>query len=83
MTRIQKLALAGAAVLSLGMGMTEGILREWLVADGASVQEGTAIYSLESEKAIEEVASPSAGVLRIKADIGETYLVGELIGTIE
>jgi pyruvate/2-oxoglutarate dehydrogenase complex dihydrolipoamide acyltransferase (E2) component len=67
----------------LSMGMTEGILKEWLVEDGSTVQEGMAIYSLESDKAIEEVQSPGAGVLRIAGKIGETYPVGELIGTIE
>ncbi len=67
----------------LSMGMTEGVLREWLVEDGAAVQEGMAIYSLESDKAVEEVQSPGAGVLRIVGRVGETYPVGELIGTIE
>jgi pyruvate/2-oxoglutarate dehydrogenase complex dihydrolipoamide acyltransferase (E2) component len=67
----------------LSMGMTEGILYEWLVADGAAVQEGTQIYSIESDKSIQEVEAPASGVLRIVAKIGETYPVGELIGTIE
>jgi pyruvate/2-oxoglutarate dehydrogenase complex dihydrolipoamide acyltransferase (E2) component len=67
----------------LSMGMTEGVLREWLVEDGAAVQEGMAIYSLESDKAVEEVQSPGAGVLRIRGKVGETYPVGELIGIIE
>ena len=67
----------------LSMGMTEGVLSEWLVQDGATVQEGTAIYALESDKAVEEVKSPSAGMLRITGEVGKTYPVGELIATVE
>jgi pyruvate/2-oxoglutarate dehydrogenase complex dihydrolipoamide acyltransferase (E2) component len=67
----------------LSMGMTEATLREWLAQDGATVQEGMPIYSLESDKAIQEIESPVAGVLRIRGTPGETYPVGELIGTIE
>jgi pyruvate/2-oxoglutarate dehydrogenase complex dihydrolipoamide acyltransferase (E2) component len=54
-----------------------------LSMDGAAVQEGTQIYSIESDKSIQEVEAPASGVLRIVAKIGETYPVGELIGTIE
>jgi pyruvate/2-oxoglutarate dehydrogenase complex dihydrolipoamide acyltransferase (E2) component len=67
----------------LGMGMTQGVLVEWLVEDGATVQEGTVIYSLENDKAVEEVQSPVCGVLRIQGKVGESYPVGELIGTID
>jgi pyruvate/2-oxoglutarate dehydrogenase complex dihydrolipoamide acyltransferase (E2) component len=67
----------------LGMGMTEGILSEWLVADGTAVEEGTAIYSLENDKSVQEVEAPTSGTLRTTGKAGETYPVGELIGTIE
>ena len=79
----RKILTAEIRIPMLSMGMTEGVLREWLVEDGTTVQEGMAIYSLESDKAIEEVQSPGNGVLRIKAKVGETYPVGELIGAIE
>ena len=67
----------------LSMGMTEGVLSSWLVENGAVVQVGTVIYTLESDKAVEEMQSPSAGVLRIAREAGKTYPVGELIATIE
>jgi pyruvate/2-oxoglutarate dehydrogenase complex dihydrolipoamide acyltransferase (E2) component len=65
------------------MAMTEGILSEWLAEDGATIQAGAPIYALESDKSIQEVEAPASGVLRIIAKVGETYPVGELIGTIE
>jgi pyruvate/2-oxoglutarate dehydrogenase complex dihydrolipoamide acyltransferase (E2) component len=68
---------------SLGAGMSEGTLTEWLAADGARVSVGDLIYSLESEKTVQEIEAPGAGVLRRMAPEGEVYPVGELIGRIE
>lgn len=69
-------------VPSLGVGMTEGVLAEWLVADGANVAEGEPIYLLEAEKVETEIESPASGVLRQVGVKGETYQVGELIAEI-
>ena len=63
--------------------MQDGVLSEWLVADGAEVQEGQQIYSLESDKAVTEVESPVAGKLTQIGEIGQTYKVGEVLGEIE
>ena len=67
----------------LGMGMTEGKLIEWLVAEGAAVSEGEVLYSLETDKALNDIEAPASGVLRIVAAPDETYEVGALIGRIE
>jgi len=66
----------------LSMSMTEGVLTEWLVADGDQVSEGTAIYSIETGKTVEEVSAPASGKLIQKAQAGETYAVGTPIGEI-
>lgn len=67
----------------LGFSMSEGAIAEWLVADGAEVQEGQPLYSLESEKSVQEVESPASGRLRIIAQIGEVHAVGAVLGEIE
>jgi pyruvate/2-oxoglutarate dehydrogenase complex dihydrolipoamide acyltransferase (E2) component len=67
----------------LEMAMTEGGLAEWLVADGAQVNEGDPIYVLETSKASQDVVAPASGVLRHKAAAGEIYPVGTDIGEIE
>ena len=67
----------------IGFNMTEGVLAEWLVADGAQVAEGQPIFSLESDKSTNEVESPAAGTLKIIAKPGETYEVGAVLGHIE
>ena len=66
----------------LEMAMTEGVLAEWLVADGAQVKEGDPIYVIETGKAVQEIQAPASGRLMHKAQAGETYLVGTDIGEI-
>lgn len=67
----------------LGFSMNEGILAEWLVADGAEITQGQPLFSLESEKSVQEVESPATGRLKILKPIGETYTVGTVLGEIE
>ena len=66
----------------LEMAMTEGVLAEWLVADGTQVSEGDPIYTLETGKAAQEVVAPVSGKLVQRAQAGETYAVGTDIGEI-
>jgi pyruvate/2-oxoglutarate dehydrogenase complex dihydrolipoamide acyltransferase (E2) component len=67
----------------LGFSMTEGVLAEWLVTDGDQAVEGKPLYSLESEKSVQEIESPASGTLRILQPTGETYAVGTVLGLIE
>ena len=67
----------------IGFSMTEGVLAEWLVADGATVAEGDPLYSIETDKSTNEVEAPASGVVRISGQQGETYEVGAIIGSIE
>jgi pyruvate/2-oxoglutarate dehydrogenase complex dihydrolipoamide acyltransferase (E2) component len=66
----------------LQMSTTEGTLAEWLVEDGAIVEEGQAIYSLETDKSVQDIEAPAAGKLTQKVAAGETYDVGTEIGEI-
>jgi len=67
----------------IGFSMNEGVLTEWLVADGGQAIEGQPLYALESEKSVQEVESPASGTLRVIAQIGETYEVGTVLAVIE
>jgi pyruvate/2-oxoglutarate dehydrogenase complex dihydrolipoamide acyltransferase (E2) component len=67
----------------IGFSMAEGLLAEWLVADGSPVAEGAPLYTLESDKSATEIEAPVSGVLRILKPVGETYPVGTILGTIE
>ncbi len=66
----------------LGFSMDEGVIAEWHVADGGDVKEGEPLYSLESEKAVEEIPAPASGRLKIIAPVGETLKVGTVLGEI-
>ena len=67
----------------LGMTMTEAVLQEWLVADGAQVTVGVPLYTVETDKSTTEVEAQEAGILRQSGVAGETYAVGTLLGTID
>jgi pyruvate/2-oxoglutarate dehydrogenase complex dihydrolipoamide acyltransferase (E2) component len=66
----------------IGFSMEEGTLAEWLLSDGADVKEGQALYSLESEKSIQEIEAPASGKLKILATPGTTYKVGDVLAEI-
>ncbi len=52
----------------LGWTMEEGSVVEWLKKDGDSVKEGEIVFTVESDKAINEIESFDSGILRIPPD---------------
>ncbi|WP_298400705.1 lipoyl domain-containing protein [Sphingobium sp.] len=66
----------------LGFSMNEGMLSEWLVADGGAVTAGEPLFALESDKSTQEVDAPVSGTLKILKQPGETYEVGTVLGEI-
>jgi pyruvate/2-oxoglutarate dehydrogenase complex dihydrolipoamide acyltransferase (E2) component len=70
-------------VPSLGVGMTEATLTEWLVTDGHAVNVGDPIYTLETDKSTQEIEATAAGTLKISAEPGGVMQVGDLLGYIK
>lgn len=66
----------------LGMAMSEGVLTEWLVKDGDSVQEGDEILTIENDKSVQEIESPATGVIKLLGEEGETYPVDTVLAEI-
>ena len=66
-----------------GDSVTEVQIVEWTVDDGASVDEGQVIYSVESDKSVLEIEAPASGTLKILEPAGEIYEVGHLVGRID
>jgi pyruvate/2-oxoglutarate dehydrogenase complex dihydrolipoamide acyltransferase (E2) component len=66
----------------LGFSMEEGTIAEWLIPDGGTVTAGQPLYSLESEKSVQEIEAPVTGTLRILEAAGGTFKVGSVIGEI-
>jgi 2-oxoglutarate dehydrogenase E2 component (dihydrolipoamide succinyltransferase) len=66
------------------MAATEATFLEWLVEDGARVEEEQPLYIVATDKVETEVTSPATGVLRYgSADAEVVYPVGHNLGTIE
>jgi pyruvate/2-oxoglutarate dehydrogenase complex dihydrolipoamide acyltransferase (E2) component len=66
----------------IGFSMNDAVLSQWLIDDGAQVAAGQPLYSIESDKSVQEIESPASGTLRILAAIGETYTVGTVLAEI-
>ena len=67
----------------LGWSMESGVFGEWLKQDGDAVAVGEPVFTIEGEKATEEVESEDAGVLHIRpgvAEPGVELTVGTVIG---
>lgn len=67
----------------LGMSATEVILAEWMFGDGEHVTKGEIIYTAETDKTTVEIEAQASGVIRPTGEEGNTYKVGDLVGTIE
>jgi len=52
----------------LGWSMESGRVVEWLKKDGEAVQAGDMIFSVEGDKAVQEVEALDSGILRILPD---------------
>lgn len=66
----------------LGMGMAEGSIVEWLVAEGAQVSRDQPLVSIETEKVVTELPAPSAGVVHLLAQAGDKVPVETVIAKI-
>jgi len=67
----------------LGWSMEEGAFVAWLKEDGEFVRAGDALFSIEGDKAVQEIESLDSGVLRIASHApkpGEPVRVGDVLG---
>ena len=67
----------------LGWSMEEGKFLEWLKQDGDFIKEGDLLFTLESDKAAQEVEAIDSGFLHISPDgpkPGDTIKVGHVLG---
>jgi len=67
----------------LGWSMEEGAFVAWLKKEGEFVPAGEPLFSIEGDKAVQEIESIDSGVLRIAPDCpkpGGRVRVGDLLG---
>ncbi len=67
----------------VGEGIHEGRVVEWLVSEGAAVNEDEALVKVETDKAVVELPSPRAGVvLKLHVAADAAIEVGDALVTI-
>ena len=66
----------------VGMTMSEGVVAQWYVADGAAVEKGALLYRLETEKVELEVDADASGTVKHVVGENVTLAPGDLIGFI-
>lgn len=70
-------------VPSPGESISEVLLSNWLVEDGAFVEKDQDIAEIDSDKATLSVAADVSGIISLKVMQGETVEVGKVIAIIE
>lgn len=66
-----------------GLTMTVGTVTDWLCEEGAEVSEGEAIFTVETEKAVNDVEAPADGILiKIVANQGAEVPVSGAVAII-
>jgi 2-oxoglutarate dehydrogenase E2 component (dihydrolipoamide succinyltransferase) len=70
-------------VPAVGESISSGIISLWHRQDGDYVRTGDLLFTLDTDKVSTEVASQSAGLLRIKASADQEVKIGEVVGLIE
>lgn len=63
--------------------MESGIIKEWFVTDGDYVKENDTLFSMETDKVVVEVTSPTTGFITIAQDKSDDEIpVGEVVAYI-
>ena len=69
-------------LVKVGMTMTEGMVSEWFIADGAEVKKGEMLYALETEKVNLDVDAEADGTVKHLVEVGVTLAPGDVVGYI-
>ncbi len=68
---------------AVGESITSGVFSVWHKKSGYFVNEGDALFALETDKVSTEIVAEKAGVLETKADEGQEVKIGEIVATID
>ena len=75
--------LRAFAMPKWGIEMTEGVVAEWMVAEGQPFKKGDTLALIETDKITNEVEAEADGMFpRLLAEKGGTYQVGDLIAVL-
>ena len=70
-------------VPSPGESISEVEIAQWLVSDGDYVEKDQTIAEVDSDKATLDLPAEESGIITLKAEEGDTVLVGDIVCTID
>ena len=70
-------------VPSPGESISEVEIAQWLVEDGDYVEKDQTIAEVDSDKATLDLPAQESGIITLKAEEGDTVLVGDIVCTID
>ena len=68
---------------AVGESITSGVVSVWHKKSGDFVNEGEAIFTLETDKVSTEIVAEKAGVLETRVPEGREVKIGEVVATID
>jgi 2-oxoglutarate dehydrogenase E2 component (dihydrolipoamide succinyltransferase) len=68
---------------SVGESITSGVVSAWHKKSGEFVNEGEALFTLETDKVSSEIVAEKAGVLETKVPEGQEVKIGEVVAIID
>jgi 2-oxoglutarate dehydrogenase E2 component (dihydrolipoamide succinyltransferase) len=68
---------------SVGESITSGVVSVWHKKSGDFVNEGEALFTLETDKVSTEIVAEKAGVLETKVPEGQEVKIGDVVATID
>src|SRR6266704_6220396 len=68
---------------AVGESITSGVVSVWHKKSGDFVNEGEALFTLETDKVSTEIVAEKAGVLETKANEGQEVKIGEVVAIID
>ncbi|HEV3098493.1 MAG TPA: 2-oxoglutarate dehydrogenase complex dihydrolipoyllysine-residue succinyltransferase [Candidatus Udaeobacter sp.] len=68
---------------SVGESITSGVVSAWHRKSGEFVNEGEALFTLETDKVSTEIVAEKAGILETKVPEGQEVKIGEVVAIID
>ncbi len=68
---------------AVGESITSGVLSTWHKQNGDLVNDGEALFTLETDKISTEVPAVGSGRLRIQVDAGQEVKIGQMVAVLE
>jgi 2-oxoglutarate dehydrogenase E2 component (dihydrolipoamide succinyltransferase) len=68
---------------SVGESITSGVVSTWHKKSGEFVNEGEALFTLETDKVSTEIVAEKAGILETKVPEGQEVKIGEVVAIID